>query len=152
MNSFKKEARLKADWDKTTPEPTEMIFVTSCRLCDWCVAILENYSSPSFSPSLSPPLSPFLPPSLLLPLSPRSSSPALPCPGGFIDADKYFHPFDLACRSNVPRIINTSLDCIQVRSCSEHDPLEKLSSQLVLVYQVKEFIVTKLELFAKVSV
>lgn len=35
-------------------------------------------------------------------------------PGGFINADKYFQPFELACKSNVPRIINTALDCIQV--------------------------------------
>ena len=35
-------------------------------------------------------------------------------PGGFIDADKYFEPFELACKSNVPRIINTALDCLQV--------------------------------------
>ena len=36
-------------------------------------------------------------------------------PGGFINADKYFQPFELACKSNVPRVINTALDCIQVR-------------------------------------
>ncbi len=35
-------------------------------------------------------------------------------PGGFINADKYFLPFELSCKSNVPRVINTALDCIQV--------------------------------------
>ena len=42
-----------------------------------------------------------------------SESGALPLPGGLVSADKYFKPFELACKSNVPRIINTSLDCIQ---------------------------------------
>ena len=42
-----------------------------------------------------------------------SESGALPLPGGLVSADKYFKPFELACKSNVPRIINTALDCIQ---------------------------------------
>jgi len=44
-------------------------------------------------------------------------SAALPVPrakSGHIDADKYFLPFELACRSKCPRIVNTSLDCLQV--------------------------------------
>ncbi|GCC22615.1 hypothetical protein chiPu_0001003 [Chiloscyllium punctatum] len=31
----------------------------------------------------------------------------------FIEADKYFLPFELACQSKSPRIISTSLDCLQ---------------------------------------
>uniref|UniRef100_A0A8C4RZ39 ARF guanine nucleotide exchange factor 1 n=1 Tax=Erpetoichthys calabaricus TaxID=27687 RepID=A0A8C4RZ39_ERPCA len=31
----------------------------------------------------------------------------------FIEADKYFLPFELACQSKCPRIVNTSLDCLQ---------------------------------------
>ena len=44
-------------------------------------------------------------------------SSALPKPkqAGFVDADKYFMPFELACQSKSPRIVNTTLDCIQVR-------------------------------------
>ena len=34
------------------------------------------------------------------------------------NADKYFQPLELACKSNVPRIVNSSLDCIQV--CTVH--------------------------------
>lgn len=44
-------------------------------------------------------------------------SAALPVPrakSSHIDADKYFLPFELACRSKCPRIVNTSLDCLQV--------------------------------------
>lgn len=32
----------------------------------------------------------------------------------FIEADKYFLPFELACQSKCPRIVSTSLDCLQV--------------------------------------
>lgn len=31
----------------------------------------------------------------------------------FIEADKYFLPFELACQSRCPRIVSTSLDCLQ---------------------------------------
>ena len=44
-------------------------------------------------------------------------SAALPMPrtkSGHVDADKYFLPFELACRSKCPRIVNASLDCLQV--------------------------------------
>lgn len=44
-------------------------------------------------------------------------SAALPVPkaqSGHVDADKYFLPFELACRSKCPRIVNASLDCLQV--------------------------------------
>jgi len=46
-------------------------------------------------------------------------SAALPVPrakSGHIDADKYFLPFELACRSKCPRIVNASLDCLQVHT------------------------------------
>jgi len=46
-------------------------------------------------------------------------SAALPMPrakSGHIDADKYFLPFELACRSKCPRIVNASLDCLQVHT------------------------------------
>ena len=32
------------------------------------------------------------------------------------DAEKYFIPFELACKSKSPKVVETSLDCIQVRS------------------------------------
>ena len=44
-------------------------------------------------------------------------SAALPMPrakSGHVDADKYFLPFELACRSKCPRIVIASLDCLQV--------------------------------------
>ena len=49
--------------------------------------------------------------------SDESPSSALPPPKGkqpFIEADKYFLPFELACKSKCPRIIVTALDCLQV--------------------------------------
>lgn len=30
-----------------------------------------------------------------------------------VNADKYFHPFRLACESKSPRVIRTALDCLQ---------------------------------------
>jgi hypothetical protein len=30
------------------------------------------------------------------------------------DAEKYFLPFELACKSKSPKIVETALDCIQV--------------------------------------
>lgn len=44
------------------------------------------------------------------------TSAALPLPKtkvNFIAADKYFLPFELACQSKSPRIVNTALDCLQ---------------------------------------
>ncbi|PIK46914.1 putative brefeldin A-inhibited guanine nucleotide-exchange protein 1-like [Apostichopus japonicus] len=45
-----------------------------------------------------------------------AASAALPLPKtkvNFIAADKYFLPFELACQSKSPRIVNTALDCLQ---------------------------------------
>uniref|UniRef100_A0A7N4P3Q8 ARF guanine nucleotide exchange factor 2 n=1 Tax=Sarcophilus harrisii TaxID=9305 RepID=A0A7N4P3Q8_SARHA len=39
--------------------------------------------------------------------------PALPPKANFIEADKYFLPFELACQSKSPRVVSTSLDCLQ---------------------------------------
>uniref|UniRef100_A0A8C3GRC2 ADP ribosylation factor guanine nucleotide exchange factor 2 n=1 Tax=Cairina moschata TaxID=8855 RepID=A0A8C3GRC2_CAIMO len=36
-----------------------------------------------------------------------------PPKANFIEADKYFLPFELACQSKSPRIVSTSLDCLQ---------------------------------------
>ncbi|XP_013378695.1 brefeldin A-inhibited guanine nucleotide-exchange protein 1 isoform X2 [Lingula anatina] len=44
------------------------------------------------------------------------TSAALPLPksnAGFVEADKYFLPFELACQSKCSRIVNTALDCLQ---------------------------------------
>ncbi|EDO41902.1 predicted protein [Nematostella vectensis] len=52
---------------------------------------------------------------LLCFLSDNSSS-ALPPPKGllpFVEAEKYLLPFELACQSKCPRIVTTSLDCLQ---------------------------------------
>ncbi|XP_005095830.1 brefeldin A-inhibited guanine nucleotide-exchange protein 1 isoform X2 [Aplysia californica] len=47
--------------------------------------------------------------------NPAESSSALPIPkqAGFVEADKYFLPFELACQSKCPRIVNIALDCLQ---------------------------------------
>uniref|UniRef100_A0A8C4N0Q5 ADP ribosylation factor guanine nucleotide exchange factor 2 n=1 Tax=Equus asinus asinus TaxID=83772 RepID=A0A8C4N0Q5_EQUAS len=37
----------------------------------------------------------------------------LSAPANFIEADKYFLPFELACQSKSPRVVSTSLDCLQ---------------------------------------
>ncbi|KAJ8305728.1 hypothetical protein KUTeg_016273 [Tegillarca granosa] len=44
-----------------------------------------------------------------------NSSSALPMPKqeGFVEADRYFLPFELACQSKCSRIVNTALDCLQ---------------------------------------
>jgi brefeldin A-inhibited guanine nucleotide-exchange protein len=43
----------------------------------------------------------------------KKSSPSPDSPDLLVSADKYYQPFELACRSSVPRIIITSLDCLQ---------------------------------------
>lgn len=51
----------------------------------------------------------------------KSSSSTLPpikSKSTFIEADKYFLPFELACQSKCPRIVSTSLDCLQVSELS----------------------------------
>ncbi|KAL7984261.1 hypothetical protein Chor_002831, partial [Crotalus horridus] len=42
-----------------------------------------------------------------------STLPPVKSKTSFIEADKYFLPFELACQSKCPRIVNTSLDCLQ---------------------------------------
>uniref|UniRef100_H3AFR8 ARF guanine nucleotide exchange factor 1 n=1 Tax=Latimeria chalumnae TaxID=7897 RepID=H3AFR8_LATCH len=42
-----------------------------------------------------------------------STLPPLKSKTNFVEADKYFLPFELACQSKCPRIVSTSLDCLQ---------------------------------------
>ncbi|XP_028825450.1 brefeldin A-inhibited guanine nucleotide-exchange protein 1 isoform X2 [Denticeps clupeoides] len=42
-----------------------------------------------------------------------STLPPIKSKSSFIEADKYFLPFELACQSKCPRIVITSLDCLQ---------------------------------------
>ncbi|NXP79197.1 BIG1 protein, partial [Ramphastos sulfuratus] len=42
-----------------------------------------------------------------------STLPPVKSKSSFIEADKYFLPFELACQSKCPRIVSTSLDCLQ---------------------------------------
>ncbi|NXP72451.1 BIG2 protein, partial [Ramphastos sulfuratus] len=44
---------------------------------------------------------------------PAQEGTAAPPKANFIEADKYFLPFELACQSKSPRIVSTSLDCLQ---------------------------------------
>lgn len=46
---------------------------------------------------------------------------AAPPKANFVEADKYFLPFELACQSKSPRIVSTSLDCLQVCVVDELD-------------------------------
>lgn len=54
-----------------------------------------------------------------------STLPPIKSKTNFIEADKYFLPFELACQSKCPRIVITSLDCLQVsgRTSWTPDPL-----------------------------
>lgn len=45
----------------------------------------------------------------------------VPPRANYIEADKYVLPFELACQSKSPRIVSTSLDCLQV--CRVSHPL-----------------------------
>lgn len=47
-----------------------------------------------------------------------STLPPIKSKNNFIEADKYFLPFELACQSKCPRIVITSLDCLQVSGTS----------------------------------
>uniref|UniRef100_A0A8C7PQL5 ARF guanine nucleotide exchange factor 1 n=1 Tax=Oncorhynchus mykiss TaxID=8022 RepID=A0A8C7PQL5_ONCMY len=42
-----------------------------------------------------------------------STLPPIKSKTSFVEADKYFLPFELACQSKCPRIVITSLDCLQ---------------------------------------
>ncbi|XP_069507381.1 brefeldin A-inhibited guanine nucleotide-exchange protein 2 [Ambystoma mexicanum] len=46
-------------------------------------------------------------------LEKQRPSTATPPKANFIEADQYFIPFELACQSKSPRIVSTSLDCLQ---------------------------------------
>lgn len=46
--------------------------------------------------------------------SDSSTLPPIKSKTSFVEADKYFLPFELACQSKCPRIVITSLDCLQV--------------------------------------
>ncbi len=62
----------------------------------------------------------------------EKSSSALPLPkaqAGFIEADKYFLPFELACQSKCPRIVNTALDCLQVSNLTT---IQQVSTTITL--------------------
>lgn len=51
----------------------------------------------------------------------------------FIEADQYVLPFELACQSKSPRIVSTSLDCLQVSLRHTRFPTFDPVSQLVCV-------------------
>lgn len=64
----------------------------------------ESCSHFSFTVSLSHLLSPHL----------YRDGTIVPPRANYIEADKYVLPFELACQSKSPRIVSTSLDCLQV--------------------------------------
>ena len=49
-------------------------------------------------------------------LSPSRDGTVVPPRANYIEADKYVLPFELACQSKSPRIVSTSLDCLQVNT------------------------------------
>uniref|UniRef100_A0A671WXQ0 ARF guanine nucleotide exchange factor 2 n=1 Tax=Sparus aurata TaxID=8175 RepID=A0A671WXQ0_SPAAU len=51
--------------------------------------------------------------SLFALLSPSRDGTVVPPRANYIEADKYVLPFELACQSKSPRIVSTSLDCLQ---------------------------------------
>ncbi|XP_009697452.1 PREDICTED: brefeldin A-inhibited guanine nucleotide-exchange protein 2-like, partial [Cariama cristata] len=55
----------------------------------------------------------FLPDEIKTELEKQREGTATPPKANFIEADKYFLPFELACQSKSPRIVSTSLDCLQ---------------------------------------
>ncbi|OXB56635.1 hypothetical protein ASZ78_016190, partial [Callipepla squamata] len=48
-----------------------------------------------------------------------STLPPVKSKTSFIEADKYFLPFELACQSKCPRIVSTSLDCLQLQEAKQ---------------------------------
>lgn len=73
----------------------------------------------------------------------KSSSSTLPpikSKTNFIEADKYFLPFELACQSKCPRIVITSLDCLQVSALQQtHDRMLLMMGMLHLLRCVHDF-------------
>lgn len=56
-----------------------------------------------------------------------------------ISAEKYFRPFELACQSKSPRIVVTSLDCLQV-SRNRYSPYRQrvlLNQSIIIIIQQK---------------
>lgn len=79
--------------------------------CDHCVYFKVSVASFFFS---HPPCCSFLSPPSGDGKSGSSTLPPIKSKTNFIEADKYFLPFELACQSKCPRIVITSLDCLQV--------------------------------------
>lgn len=53
----------------------------------------------------------------------QNTSAALPLPKAgthSIEVERYFLPFEVACQSKCPRIVNIALDCLQVTIISIH--------------------------------
>ncbi|KAG7247198.1 hypothetical protein CRUP_028190, partial [Coryphaenoides rupestris] len=46
-------------------------------------------------------------------LEKQKDGTVVPPRANYIEADKYVLPFELACQSKSPRIVSTSLDCLQ---------------------------------------
>lgn len=46
---------------------------------------------------------------------PLQNGSVMPDNRSFVNADKYFLPFELACKSKTSKIVEISLDCLQVR-------------------------------------
>lgn len=83
----------------------------------------------------------------------KSSSSTLPpikSKANFIEADKYFLPFELACQSKCPRIVITSLDCLQVSKRSAEPTYHSLFrvglSHVTYVTYLKHYSCSKIAL------
>lgn len=61
-----------------------------------------------------------------------STLPPIKSKTNFIEADKYFLPFELACQSKCPRIVITSLDCLQVSGGTSHTAGPRVLARVLL--------------------
>lgn len=68
-----------------------------------------------------------------------STLPPIKSKTNFIEADKYFLPFELACQSKCPRIVITSLDCLQVSALQHTDVRILLKRMFHLMRCVHDF-------------
>uniref|UniRef100_A0A8C2G515 ADP-ribosylation factor guanine nucleotide-exchange factor 2 (brefeldin A-inhibited) n=1 Tax=Cyprinus carpio TaxID=7962 RepID=A0A8C2G515_CYPCA len=69
-------------------------------------------------------------------LEKQKDGTVVPPRANYIEADKYVLPFELACQSKSPRIVSTSLDCLQVRRVLIHFTLLQLICILALLTAV----------------
>ena len=114
---FPHEIRENEDWFSTVPFRTGIRVRISSRWWIW-------YSNQTLHFSFSPPHGEAK--------AGSSTLPPVKSKTNFIEADKYFLPFELACQSKCPRIVSTSLDCLQV--CIKWHYVKTLQFECIPIY------------------